>query len=276
MCKQSSFERYATGLGKQYTLFGYLFVFTVSHHWREWFITCNMFHWWQKYQQENHSFGLVAFWNLDASSLWPISSFSHKNRGYLPSKTVEVSNGFTISTSVGGQAGISSLQITNIRSFNVKSELFITTDWAVNLSIERTHSQCSNLNHSSINHDFLEDLRDESAVTAKELIEQFTCTANNHTMFSMLSVKKSLEENNDVNKVIPCSLLICHNNNKQGAEPVFPTSKSFRRRISLFVITTWFVNFEIFGYLSSLDDKFFNGIYKNSNIKDAQKTVKEV
>ena len=208
-----------------------------------------------------------CFGNLFHVQVDRLAPMATKVRGYLPAKVGEFSHGFTISTSLGGQFGISCLQLTNKRCFNVKSDYLLPTLEPVIYANRQDVRNVVNLlyNDHSLNMDFIEYLKSSTCTLGREVLESFNESSNSLSMFAMLCVKKYLEENNDLKKPIPSSLLNCHNMNKTGLQPFLAARKHFNRRVSLFLLISWFINYEYFGFICLVDSRISSLLIQQLN-----------
>ena len=87
-----------------------------------------------------------------------LAPLATKIRGYVPSKRGEFTNGFTTSTSIGRECGISSLRLTDTRNFNVKSENLLPSIEPLTYQNRQDIRTVTNLlfNDSSINQDVID------------------------------------------------------------------------------------------------------------------------
>ena len=176
-----------------------------------------------------------------------LAVMASKLRVATPCKPGTFSHSFTMSTSVGGPGGISSLLLTTKRRFNVKSENLLPE---IELLMFHKRPDIRGflgrlLFDNELDGDFMSFFRRELSVSEISL--------NNHlesstfmTSFSILSIKQYLERVDKNPDFVP-SITICHNFDNFGAAPIVP-HLDISKSVSLFLCTFLFNNHEFFGH----------------------------
>ena len=113
-----------------------------------------------------------------------------------------------------------------------------------------------------LNVDFMEYLFDDRNVPSTSTMNQLMSSSSSPTTFAMLTIKKYQERSNNMIGAIPSSLLISPVSDDRGSEPCFPPGNKFANNVSLFLITFWSSNVELFGCIS-LEDVRLGTSYLN-------------
>ena len=156
------------------------------------------------------------------------SLLNSKPRNVTPMKVGTFSHTYTLATSKGGYDGISSLQLTSLRCYNVKSDnLLPRNESLVYNNRKDVRSLLTHLlNSNEINEDFFNSIARNVAPVPAELITHHVSSGSKLSLFSLASIKLYLDSTFSKTFSIPPSLLLLHSDHNHGIQP-YSFSKVF-------------------------------------------------
>ena len=193
------------------------------------------------------------FGNLMHSQADRFAILGTKLRYATPSKGGNYSNTFTTVTSQGGYGGISAVQLTNKRKFNVKSDKLLTQTEKLMVSsrrdIQNFLRRLSEMNE-------IDDVFESYISSPANSSHVLQCVIDDHlrgstgsTLFAMLSIHTFLSGSNLSTPYIPPSLTICQIFDGHGAEPSMPNVSCYKKNKSFYIWSVWALNYEFLGHV---------------------------
>ena len=161
------------------------------------------------------------------------------------------SHTYTMATSKGGFEGISSLQITSARHFNIKSDYLLPNSETLfsQNRVDVRNLLIRLLNDNEISQSFLNSLVSVNLPVPDDVLQQHISTGSSLTFFALSSIKYFLDKNDNRKLSIPAFLLILHPDFIHGAPPEDACRFLFHRSLGVTLIVFLQSNLEFFGDL---------------------------
>ena len=156
-----------------------------------------------------------------------------------------------MATSKGGFEGISLLQITSARHFNIKSENLLPNSETL-FSKNRVGVRnllIRPLNDNDIDQSFLNSIVSVNLSVPEDVLQQHISTGSSLTFFALSSIKSFFDKNFNRKLSIPASLLILHPDFIHGAPPESVCRFFFHKSLGVTFIVLLLSNLEFFGDL---------------------------